>query len=258
MFGCDLIELSVPCTLADRMSAPQIDLFVDYILPERLVFAPPKLPTVPKNSNRETIMRKTPQIIFAVPILLLAGAAFAFSTRGAPFGAAGPTLLKRTVAISTKRYLRYWPNPSAAEPKYNTWSWTPQVNFEILGPVPGGSQWIFEVATPDGRAWVSFKLPTQEAGDDELVKIKGPDLDENELEKKAITQTGLFPFKITLKNALAGTNETIFAGKFKVATYAPEQAIPEYKASRSFMSCRIGACRSGLSGMTPEWTRTFP
>ena len=58
--------------------------------------------------------------------------------------------------------------------------------------------------TPDGKPWVSFKLPTQEAGDDELVKIKGPDLDENEIEKKAITQTGLFPFKITLKNALAG------------------------------------------------------
>ena len=82
-------------------------------------------------------MRKTPQIIFAVLILLLAGAAFAFSTRGAPVGAAGPTLLKRTVAISTRRYLRYWPNPSAAEPKYNTWSWTPQVEFQNSRPGAG-------------------------------------------------------------------------------------------------------------------------
>lgn len=45
----------------------------------------------------------------------------------------GPTLLKRTVAISTKRFLRYWPNPSAAEPRYNTYSWTPAVSFQMLG-----------------------------------------------------------------------------------------------------------------------------
>ena len=82
-------------------------------------------------------MRKPPLLIFAVLLLLLAVPAGAFITRPAP--AAGPTLLKRTVAISAKRYLRYWPNPSAAEPRYNTWSWTPQIDFQILGPVPGGS-----------------------------------------------------------------------------------------------------------------------
>ena len=179
-------------------------------------------------------MKKTPQLIFAVLLLLLAVPAFAFVTRSVPPAAAGPTLLKRTVAISAKRYLRYWPNPSAAEPKYNTWSWTPQVEFQILGPVPGGSQWMFEVTTPDGKPWISFKLPTQEVGDDELVTVKGPDLDQNELEKKAITQTGLFPFKITLKNALAGSNDVLFSGKFKVATYAPDQAIPEYKGKQEF------------------------
>jgi hypothetical protein len=93
---------------------------------------------------------------------------------------------------------------------------------------------MFEASTPDGKPWVSYKLRTDEVGNDELVTIKGPDLDENELEKKAITQTGLFPFKITLKNALAGTNTALFEGKFKVATYAPDQAIPEYKGKQEF------------------------
>jgi hypothetical protein len=179
-------------------------------------------------------MRKKPPVLFAFLILLLTCSADIFSTRATANQTGGPTLLKRTVAISAKRYLRYWPNPSAAEPKYNTWSWTPNVEFQILGPVPGGSQWMFEVATPDGKPWVSFKLPTQEVGNDELVTIKGPDLDQNELEKKALTQTGLFPFKITLKNALAGTNEALFSGKFRVATYAPDQAIPEYKGKQEF------------------------
>ena len=31
--------------------------------------------------------------------------------------------LKRTVQITPRRYLRWWQNPSAAEPVYNTWSW---------------------------------------------------------------------------------------------------------------------------------------
>ena len=179
-------------------------------------------------------MRKIPRVILLVLLFLLAAPALIYSTRATAVQNGGPTLLKRTVAISARRYLRYWPNPSAAEPKYNTWSWTPQIDFQILGPVPGGSQWLFEVATPDGKPWISFKLPTQEVGNDELVTIKGPDLDENELEKKAITQTGLFPFKITLKNALAGTNTALFEGKFKVATYAPDQAIPEYKGKQEF------------------------
>jgi hypothetical protein len=179
-------------------------------------------------------MRRKPLVRFAIPfILLLTVSALIFSahTRATQ---GGPTLLKRTVTVNTKRFLRYWPNPSAAEPKYNTWSWTPQVSFQILGPVPGGSQWMFEASTPDGKPWVSYKLRTDEVGNDELVTIKGPDLDENELEKKAITQTGLFPFKITLKNALAGTNAALFEGKFKVATYAPDQAIPEYKGKQEF------------------------
>jgi hypothetical protein len=170
----------------------------------------------------------------------------------------GPTLLKRTVAISTRRYLRYWPNPRAAEPQYNTWSWTPKVYFEILGPVPGGGQLIFEVNLPDGKPWVSFNLRTPEAGDDELVKISGPDLDESELEKKAITQTGLFPFKITLKNALAGTNDTLFAGKFKVATYAPDQAIPEYKGKQEFYVVQDWRLPVGFIWYDPTYDENVP
>lgn len=152
----------------------------------------------------------------------------------AAYSQTGPTILKRTVAITTKRFLRYWPVKTAAEPKYNTWSWTPQIEFQALGPVPGGSQWMFEVSTPDGKPWVSYKLPTQEVSNDELLTIKGPDLDTNELEKLAIVQSGLFPYKITLKNALAGTNEVFLQGKFKVATYAPDPTIPDYRGKQEF------------------------
>ncbi len=177
-------------------------------------------------------MKKSPLIVFVLLCLLfvpLVASPKNYSTQQP-----GPTLLKRTVAISARRFLRHWPNPAAAEPKYNTWSWVPKVEFEVIGPVPGGSQWMFEVSTPDGKPWVSYKLPTQEVTNDEVLTIKGPEMDDGELEKKAITQTGLFPYKLTLKNALAGTNEVFLQGKFKVATYAPDQAIPEYKGKQEF------------------------
>jgi hypothetical protein len=138
-----------------------------------------------------TTITKPRSIQLALLLLLLFSPAL-IATRARPTQA-GPTLLKRTVTISTKRFLRYWPNPRAAEPQYNTWSWTPKVYFEMLGPVPGGGQLIFEVSAPDGKPWVSFNLRTPEAADDELIKISGPDLDESELEKKRSRRRVCFP-----------------------------------------------------------------
>src|ERR1700730_10025474 len=104
-------------------------------------------------------MRNKPQFLFAFLSLFLIYSTFAFSAH-ARTAQVGPTLLKRTVAISTRRFLRYWPNPRATEPQYNTWSWSPKIYFEILGPVPGGAQFVFEVSTPDGKSWISFNLRT--------------------------------------------------------------------------------------------------
>jgi hypothetical protein len=199
-------------------------------------------------------MTKQRRVVLALLFLLLAGLTSSQSAQAQ----SGPTLLKRTVAISTKRFLRYWPNPRAAEPQYNTWSWTPKVYFEMLGPVPGGGQLIFEVNTPDGKPWVSFNLRTPEAGDDELIKISGPDLDESELEKKAITQTGLFPYKVILKNALAGTNDAILSGKFRVATYAPDQAIPEYKGKQEFYVVQDWRLPVGFIWYDPTYDENVP
>jgi hypothetical protein len=213
----------------------------------------------------ETTMKKDRPVLFALLLLFLISSTFGLSNpartakaSSAASSVAAPTLLKRTVFISSKRFLVYWPNPKAAEPKYNTWSWTPQVEFELLGPIAGGSQFVFEVTTPDGKPWVSFKLQTPEAGDDEVVKIKGPDLDTSELEKMAITQTGLFPFKIMLKNALAGTNDVFFSGKFKVATYPPDQAIPDYKGKAEFYVVQDWRLPMGLVWYDPRMDENVP
>ena len=69
-----------------------------------------------------------------------------------------PTLLKRTIQVTVKRYLRYWKNPAAAEPVYNTYSWVPQINFDVLGAVASGDQLSAEFDTPDDKPWINFKM----------------------------------------------------------------------------------------------------
>lgn len=51
-------------------------------------------------------------------------------------------------------------------------------------------------------------MPTEEVGDDVASTVKTPDADDD-LEKKAITGIGTFPFKIRLKNALSGKYEVV-------------------------------------------------
>jgi len=170
--------------------------------------------------------------------------------------AAGPTILKRTIEVSTYRFLRYWPNPSAREPQYNTWSWVPRVSFELLGPVPGGGQWYVDFQTPEGKPWISYKCQTDELQDDVAGKVQTPTSDDDE--KKAITQTGLFPFKIRLKNALAGTDTVMFEGKAKVATYIPDQNIPEYKGKREFYVEQDWRLPMGIIWLNPTMDENVP
>lgn len=146
-----------------------------------------------------------------------------------------PTLLKRTINVSVKRYLRWWKNPKAAEPVYNTHSFVPQISFDVLGEIPAGSQLSAEFDTPDGKPWIQYKLRTPELEPDVLETIRIEDtMSDDELEKKAITTEGIFPFRIRLKNALNGTNAILFSGKLKVATYTLDQRIPENKNKRDF------------------------
>ena len=150
--------------------------------------------------------------------------------------AGSASILKRTVQIRPRRFLRWWQNPNAAEPVYNTWSWAPEITFAINGPVNSDSQITVEFDTADGKPWFTQRMrtPTLEENFWELVDSP-EDVTLDQLEKKAITaQTGIFPFRIKLKNALAGTNDVVFAGKYKISTYAPDQKIPEYKSRKEF------------------------
>jgi len=145
-----------------------------------------------------------------------------------------PTLLKRTIQITPRRFSRWWKNPNAAEPVYNTYSWVPEIFFDVLGPIEGGSKLYVEFDMPDGKPLIKYNMLTPELENDVWETIKMESIDDSELEKKAILSEGVFPFRIKLKNALAGTDKVIFSGKFKVGTYLLDQKIPEYKGKKDF------------------------
>jgi hypothetical protein len=163
-------------------------------------------------------------IILMTTFFLLAVSAFAAET----------TLLKRTIQITPKRFLRYWKDPKAAEPVYDTYSWAPQISFDVLGPIEGGSKIYVEFDTPDGKPWMKVQMRTPELGDDIWETIKSESVDDSALEKQAITSEGVFPFRIKMKNALNGTDKVMFSGKFKVGTYLLDQKIPDYKGKKDF------------------------
>lgn len=170
-----------------------------------------------------------------------------------------PTLLKRTVNVSVKRYVRYWKNPSAAEPVYNTYSFVPQIRFDMLGAITAGSQLSAEFDTPDGKPWITYKMHTPELEPDVQQTIMIEDtMSDADLEKKAILIEGIFPFRIRLKNALAGTNTVLFSGKYKVATYAPDQAIPEYRGKKEFYIDYDWYLPFGYLWLNPEADQDVP
>lgn len=147
------------------------------------------------------------------------------------------SILRRTLNVWPRRYLRYWKNPAATEPVYDAWSWTPEISFSIYGPVASGSQVFVEWDMPDGKPWFTQRMRTPELQPDYYDEVRDVEgISRDEMEKKAITiPSGLFPFRIKLKNAINGTDQLLFSGKYKVFPSVPNQAIPEFKGKKEFI-----------------------
>ncbi len=129
---------------------------------------------------------------------------------------AGPYVYKSSVHLNTQHYLVYWPSPTAKEPQYLTGSWAPRLNFNVQGPLEGGSQISVRFAKPGGAKWFSRDLKTDETDADSFQSFS---LDGNDLEKQATTLTGEFTLTVALSNALSGVNKTLYTGKFEVVKF---------------------------------------
>src|SRR5438105_470394 len=115
-----------------------------------------------------------------------------------------PTIAKDSVQVNPFTFNVYKKN-------YKIWSWVPQIEFRVNGPIPSGSQLYAEFSMPDGRPWVKFDCPTEETEKGRWWRTSGGGRDIPET--KAATFTGPVSFAIRLRNELAGTKSTLFTGK---------------------------------------------
>jgi hypothetical protein len=147
---------------------------------------------------------------------------------------AGPTVLKPSMNIMVTRYLRYFATPAAKEPVYNTWSWRPRYNFSIAGPIAGGSQISISFFKPDGSLWMTMPCPVNEIGAGQTVNVVNPNDSTPDAERHTTTAVGVYSFKITLKNPLASTNKTLYAGKFTINKFHVGPNLPVNKGQWDF------------------------
>ncbi|MBS1796544.1 MAG: hypothetical protein JSS81_22110 [Acidobacteria bacterium] len=96
--------------------------------------------------------------------------------------------------------------------------WAPTPTFTIYGPVEEGTLVNVAFTLPNGSAWFNSDCTSlSKVGPGRPVDIECPR--EKIPKDKPTTQTGLFGFKVTLKNELSGTSAELFAGKFKVESF---------------------------------------
>jgi hypothetical protein len=102
----------------------------------------------------------------------------------------------------------------------NKWTtgWLPKIDFYVNGPVESGARLRVEFAYPGKANWLACEPTTNPvaAGDYIHVWCNGPFQ-----EKDRSTYTGNVDFTIKMFNELAGTNKTLFTGKFNVKKAPP-------------------------------------
>jgi hypothetical protein len=131
-----------------------------------------------------------------------------------------PTIAKDSVQMTAFTFNVYKKN-------YDVWSWVPQIEYRVNGPIASGSQLYVEYTVP-GAPPVKFDCRTEETEQGRWIHTQCGGRD-NIPEDKATTYTGPVSFAIKMRNELAGTDATLFNGKMKVAkAHSNEAQTPKF------------------------------
>ncbi len=103
---------------------------------------------------------------------------------------------------------------SVYQKNYDVWSWVPEIQFRVNGPITGGSRLEVEFTIPGRGSWIKFDCKTEATGAGYSSKSEcgGRQIPED----KGSTHTGTVNFSIRLLNELAGSKTILFTGKMKV------------------------------------------
>ena len=134
-----------------------------------------------------------------------------------------PTIDKSSLTVSA------WTNNSY-KGNYDVWSWVPQMQFRVNGPIASGSQLYVEFQQPGGGAWLKFDCDT---GETEKGRWWKTECGGRQVEDKSILPVGVANFAIKMRNELAGGDSTLFTGRIKVAKTHSGEVGP--KAAQRFV-----------------------
>jgi len=175
-------------------------------------------------------MKKTAQTSPVARALFLLATFFAGST--AAF-AEDLHVVRTLMSITAARFGNFWPNPTASEPNYNTWSWLPRTSFYLKGDLPPGGQVTIVYMLPDGSPWISVPVVANKIGETNYYTC-GNDYSTQEAGKPAKILTGTFPFKITLQDPLAGSTKELYSGKYTVGKFHKGPDGAEFKNQNEY------------------------
>ncbi|HEV7397650.1 MAG TPA: hypothetical protein VGN86_14165 [Pyrinomonadaceae bacterium] len=167
--------------------------------------------------------RRRLAICFAVLSLLISSLGPLSSGSAAPVQS-GPTLLKYSMQVTANRLVRYWKAPETD----NYWSWMPKVNFLVMGPIVAGTVFTVDFINSDGTPWYSVECFSDAIPAGRWTGVGTPAITTH-IDKRTTLATGVFGFKIRMKNEVMGTNADLFTGKFKVNKFHVGNNLPQFK-----------------------------
>ncbi len=136
---------------------------------------------------------------------------------------AAPQVLKQTLSVRTYRDSTFWKVPES-----NTWSWMPGMEFYVAGDLPDASFFNIEFTMPDGKTWFASDVNVTKASTGQPTYVVLP-VSSQHGDKRNIIDTGVFGFKITLKNGLSGASRELYRGKFTVKKFHVGNNLPAFK-----------------------------
>jgi len=121
----------------------------------------------------------------------------------------GPAIQKDSLHFTAYTIAEYRKN-------YDVWSWLPDIQFRMNGPLESGDQLFVEVSLPGRGVWVKFDCETSETPPGRSMNTKCGGRDDIP-EDKSVTYVGPVSFAIRLRNPLSEAGvKTLFTGKAKV------------------------------------------
>jgi hypothetical protein len=98
-----------------------------------------------------------------------------------------------------------------------SWKWIPRIDFKINGRLPSGSRLAVEYTLPGNKPWLTIDCEPESKFDGKILVVQN--CGRTTTPEKSSLATGIVNFKILLTNELAGKNQILFAGRFKVEKF---------------------------------------